>query len=85
MASSKLVPQAHEHDHANADSQQKFEKSTFLTLEAFVTELARHLTVDLDYPHAAVSAHKPGVFGMADGPGVQIVRTKQYFETAARR
>ena len=61
---------------------QIFEASTFLTLETFVTMFACHLTVDLGFHHVAVSAHKPSVFGMADGPGVQIVRSKEFFDAA---
>jgi hypothetical protein len=56
-----------------------FEKSTFLTLEAFVTAFANHVIVKAGFNKVAVSAHKPGVFGMAEGPGVQILRTKDFF------
>jgi hypothetical protein len=51
-------------------------------LEAFATAFARHVTVDLNFQKVAVRAYKPGVFGMADGPGVQIVRTKEFFQTS---
>jgi hypothetical protein len=53
--------------------------SSFLTLEAFVTELARHLVIDMGYANVTVSAYKPSVFGAAEGPGVEIVRTREMF------
>ncbi|KIW01315.1 dihydroneopterin aldolase [Verruconis gallopava] len=59
----------------------KFESSTFLTLEAFATALARYIVMDLPFTKVAVSAYKPSVFSMAEGPGVQILRNAEYFET----
>jgi hypothetical protein len=46
-----------------------------------VTELARHLICDLGYQKATISAYKPSVFAAADGPGVEIVRTREMFAT----
>jgi len=57
-----------------------FEKSTFLTLEAFDTAVAKHLIVDLGFTEASVGARKPSVFSMADGPGVQIYRNVESFD-----
>jgi dihydroneopterin aldolase len=59
---------------------QRCEKSSFLTLEAFVTDIARHLVIDLGCERVTVSALKPRVFGAADGPGVEIVRTREMFQ-----
>jgi dihydroneopterin aldolase len=58
---------------------QRCEMSSFLTLEAFVTELAKHLVIDMGYANVTVSAYKPSVFGAAEGPGVEIVRTREMF------
>ncbi|KAF2422395.1 hypothetical protein EJ08DRAFT_481708 [Tothia fuscella] len=54
----------------------QFEASTFQTLEAFVSALARYCIFDLDYYEVGVNAYKPAVFAAADGPGVEILRSR---------
>lgn len=56
---------------------QRFEKSSYHTLEAFVSAIARYCIVDLQYQGATVSAYKPSVFAAAEGPGVEIYRTAE--------
>jgi len=50
-----------------------------LTLEALVTEVARDLVFELGYLKVTVNAYKPSVFAAAEGPGVEIVRTRSMF------
>jgi 7,8-dihydroneopterin aldolase/epimerase/oxygenase len=60
---------------------QTFETSSFLTLEAFVTAMARFVLLELNtgLSKVTVSAYKPAVFAAAEGPGVEIVRTVDSF------
>ncbi len=47
-----------------------------MTLEAFCSSLAEILIRNMGYGKAIVSAEKPNAYGLADGPGVTIVRPK---------
>ncbi|KAI9775357.1 MAG: trifunctional dihydropteroate synthetase [Geoglossum umbratile] len=59
---------------------ERFEKSSYLTIEAFVTAVAKFVIFDLGFDEVTVSARKPSVFSMADGPGVEITRTRDSFQ-----
>jgi len=61
---------------------QKFETSSYFTLEAFATEMARFVLLELKtgLSKVTVRASKPAVFAAADGPGVEITRTANFFE-----
>jgi len=61
-----------------ADSQQKFETTTYSTIEAFATEVAKFLIVNQQWTEISVSARKPSIFGASDGPGVEILRSADY-------
>jgi len=61
-----------------ADCQQKFETTTYSTIEAFATEVAKFLIVNQQWTEVSVSARKPSIFGASDGPGVEILRSADY-------
>lgn len=55
------------------------ETSSYRTVEALATEIARILVTDHHAPHARVSVRKPGALRFADSAGVTIERTPADF------
>ncbi|KAI9860338.1 MAG: trifunctional dihydropteroate synthetase [Trichoglossum hirsutum] len=59
---------------------ERFEKSDFLTLEAFATALAKFVIFELEFVEVMVNARKSRVFDAAEGPGVEITRSRSSFQ-----
>lgn len=57
---------------------QKFESTSYSTIERFATEVAKFLIVNQQWTEVSVSARKSSIFGAADGPGVEILRSSDY-------
>lgn len=55
------------------------EKSDYLTLEAFVTEVAREVTVNCGLEKVTVRAEKPRALTFAAAPGVEVTRERSFF------
>lgn len=62
----------------STNGEQKFEPVQYLTIERLATEIAKYLIVVRDWAEVSVSACKPSVFGLSDGPGVEILRTSEF-------
>ncbi|KAK9466140.1 Dihydropteroate synthase-like protein [Lipomyces arxii] len=61
------------------------EASSYLTIEALVSELARYLCQDHDLENVTVNALKPRAIATAQGPAVQVTRSRRYYSTEATR
>lgn len=60
-----------------ADNQaKKFENTDYTTIEKFAVEVVRFLIFDIGWDQACISARKTSIFGLADGPGVAVLRTR---------
>ncbi|KAK9458157.1 Dihydropteroate synthase-like protein [Dipodascopsis uninucleata] len=59
------------------------ESSSYQTIEALVTELARYLCVEENADQTTVKAEKPRAIAFAAGPSVQVTRSKRYYSTSA--
>ncbi|TGZ85037.1 Dihydropteroate synthase [Ascodesmis nigricans] len=55
------------------------EKSNFLTLEAFVTNVAREIVVNCGVEKVTVRAEKPRALTFAAAPGVEVTRNRSFF------
>ena len=60
------------------NNQQKLETTSYSTIEAFATEVARFLIVNQQWTEVSVGARKPSIFSASDGPGVEILRSADY-------
>lgn len=64
---------------------QRIEGSTYQTVEALATMVARILTMDFDIDSCTVSVMKPSALASVssvDGAGVEITRTRAFFATS---
>ena len=58
---------------------QQVERSTFQTVEALATIIARTVTVDFDISHVLVEVEKPYAIAAIEAAGVRIFRGKRFF------
>jgi FolB domain-containing protein len=68
-----------------ADSLQRIEGSSYQTVEALATLVARILTMDLGIESCTVSIMKPSALASVssvDGAGVEITRRREFFSTS---
>lgn len=63
---------------SEADDGQKFEPTSYSTIEMFATEVAKFLIDNQRWTEVSVSTRKASIFGAADGPGVEILRSSDY-------
>jgi FolB domain-containing protein len=67
-----------DHERNDADVEQKFEPTSYSTIEMFATEVAKFLILNQQWTEVSVSARKSSIFGAAEGPGVEILRDSNF-------
>jgi dihydroneopterin aldolase len=55
------------------------DKTTFKSVEALVVFIARLVTVDFGNELVTVRAEKPNALAFAEGTGVEITRSREFF------
>lgn len=60
------------------------DETTFLSVESLVAFIARIATVDFDNERVTVHAEKPSALAFVQGSGVEITRSRAFFQNEAR-
>ncbi|KAJ6166711.1 hypothetical protein N7470_002158 [Penicillium chermesinum] len=63
---------------------EKVDETSFLSVESLVAFIARIVTVDFGNEHVTVHAEKPSALAFVEGSGVEITRSRTFFQNEAR-
>lgn len=62
------------------DDRQRVNNSAYLTVESLATAVAQVVTMNHGFENATVRIEKPSAIATIDAAGVQITRSKVFFE-----